>query len=346
VDGDQGVAYAWLAFGRFAPEVISVPASRDQQRRRIAAAAEIVESMRLTDLHEPIAALLKSSASDVPSRAAAAKALLALNVASSMPTLLATLKDASAPDALREAIATAVSQSDSAEVRKTFVELMQTAPNRLQRSIAMALASTKAGSEALLTAVAEGKASPRLLQSQSVLSRLKTSAPGNLDQRIEQLTRNLPEADLELQKLIDQRSAAFNVSTASAERGKAVYTQNCAVCHQLGGEGAKVGPQLDGVGKRGVARLAEDILDSNRNVDVAFRSTTFVLDKADPIDGIVRAEQGESFIVVDSQGKEHVLAKAQIKKRIDSKLSLMPSNFHELLKPQEFDDLLAFLMSK
>ena len=42
-----------------------------------------------------------------------------------------------------------------------------------------------------------------------------------------------------------------------------------------------VGPQLDGVGTRGLERLIEDVLDPNRNVDPAFRASHVTLEGAD-----------------------------------------------------------------
>ena len=56
-----------------------------------------------------------------------------------------------------------------------------------------------------------------------------------------------------------------------------VFLKNCTTCHQMGGQGALIGPQLDGIGNRGLERLVEDILDPSRNVDPAFFATLYVL---------------------------------------------------------------------
>jgi putative heme-binding domain-containing protein len=155
-----------------------------------------------------------------------------------------------------------------------------------------------------------------------------------------------PEVDQELQKRIDRTAAAYDSGKGSPLNGARIFTANCAVCHSVDGQGAKVGPQLDGISKRGVPRIVEDILDPNRNVDAAFRYNTFVLSDGTLIDGIVRREEGETITVVDSTAKETTIAKAKVQKRVESKLSLMPGNMGEVLKPQELNDLLSFLMSK
>src|ERR1700704_3652253 len=87
-------------------------------------------------------------------------------------------------------------------------------------------------------------------------ARISQQKIDHLDEQIAKLTAGLPSPDI--------------------ARGKQIFTKNCAICHKLGDEGAKIGPQLDGIGIRGVARVMEDVLDPNRNVDQSFRTTTLV----------------------------------------------------------------------
>ena len=179
---------------------------------------------------------------------------------------------------------------------------------------------------------AAGRPRPALLQDGNVRERLNVAAPANLDARIAELTKGLPAADAEIQKLIDQRAATVrSPPRRRPTAGKVVFQKNCMACHIVGGKGAHVGPQLDGIGVRGVARLCEDILDPSRNVDAAFRYSTFVLDDGTVIAGIPRSEQGKSLTIADSTGKELTIDKPKIKQKIESKLSLMPSNFGELI---------------
>jgi putative heme-binding domain-containing protein len=58
----------------------------------------------------------------------------------------------------------------------------------------------------------------------------------------------------------------------------------------LGGKGAKAGPQLDGIGGRGLDRLMEDILDPNRNVDQSFRATNLALHNGQTVSGLLLRE--------------------------------------------------------
>jgi putative heme-binding domain-containing protein len=126
----------------------------------------------------------------------------------------------------------------------------------------------------------------------------------------------------------------------------ALFEKNCAVCHQVAGKGQKVGPQLDGVGGRGLARLVEDVLDPNRNVDPAFRATTLQMVDGRVLVGLIRRNEGETIVLADNKGKEFIVSKPDIEEQQLSSLSLMPTNVGESLPAEDFQHLMAFLLSQ
>jgi len=197
-----------------------------------------------------------------------------------------------------------------------------------------------------LDAVSEGKASARLLQLRKVWDHLMAAKPANLLERVQKLTANLPAPTAERDRLIAERRAAFNLNKASATKGADVFKQYCVVCHTLEGQGALIGPQLDGIGSRGLDRLLEDILDPNRNVDRAFRSTLLIMNDGDVQSGLYRRDEGEMAIIAQSNGKELSVPRKDIKERRTSETSLMPDNFGEAIPKGDFNDLLALLLSK
>lgn len=347
VDGDTADAYAWLAFGRIEPAVVPMPAERIWGfTRQQESACEIAGWLRQAELAPALADLAIGRNTDAALRAAAAKALAQIDPGAAATKLAAPLADATADAKLREAAAAALGGIDTPEARAALVTAFATAPNPLQRSIALSLAGNTPGGEALLDAVAAGKASPRLLQDKAVQERLKAAKVRDLDGRVTTLTKGLISLDEATQKLIGDRRKSFDAATASAERGKAVFAKNCAACHRIGEEGGNIAPQLDGSAKRGVDRLIEDILDPSRNVDAAFRTSIVVLADGDVQSGLFRREEGATLVFANTTGKEFTVPKAQVQKRTDSPLSLMPGNLGELMKPEEFNDLLAYLMSK
>jgi putative heme-binding domain-containing protein len=107
-----------------------------------------------------------------------------------------------------------------------------------------------------------------------------------------------------------------------------------------------VGPQLDGIGNRGLERILEDLLDPNRNVDVAFRTTTIVTTSGAIQNGIPLREEGQNLVLANQEGKEFSITKQEIEEQFPSPLSLMPANFGEVLTEQQLFDLAAFLASQ
>ena len=118
-----------------------------------------------------------------------------------------------------------------------------------------------------------------------------------------------------------------------------------ALCHQVAGKGKKVGPNLDGIGNRGLARLAEDILAPNRNVDVAFRTTTVVTTKGKVYNGLSKGLDGARLILIDGKGKQVSIPSAEIDEQLVSRRSPMPDNFGSVLTDQQLRDIFAWLLS-
>jgi putative heme-binding domain-containing protein len=258
----------------------------------------------------------------------------------------AVLSDTAEPQKLRAECARALAESGQAGVGQIVGEALAGAPQGLQTQIGLALAGNAAGAETLLVAVEQGKASPRLLQNKGIKDRLAAAKLSNFAERLDRLTKALPTEDAERQKLIDRRLVTFNPSESSADPGAQVFKQNCAVCHSIDGQGATIGPQLDGAGNRGAERLIEDILDPSRNVDPAFRVTLLTLKNGEVESGLIRREEGETVVVADATGKERSIPKSEIASRRESALSLMPDNLADVIKPEDFNHLIAFLLSK
>ena len=347
VDGDAGGAFAWLAVGRFEPGVVSVPkVSPSQADKWQQSAAEIAGSLHFEKFEPRLSELLENENADTEARAAAAKALSELPGPKHLEEFSKVVSNANEPNKLRGKVAEVLGQINSPEAKATIVEALRTAPTSLQTELALALASNREGAEALLEAVSEGKASARLLQQRKVWDHLTAAKPANLFERVQKLTANIPTATAEREKMIGERRTAFNPAKASAAKGAEVYKQYCAVCHTLDGQGALIGPQLDGIGGRGVDRLIEDMLDPNRNVDRAFRTTLLLMNDGDVQSGLYRRDEGEMVIIAQSNGKEMSVPRKEIKERRTSETSLMPDNFGEAIPKEEFDDLIAFLLTK
>ena len=346
-DGDTGTAYAWLAAGRFTPDIAPLPKLTPRLvSQRQQAAADLAAKLRLTSLEAPLAKIFASKSTDAETRTVLARSLVSLRPGNTFATLAPLLSDAALPLTLREKLSLAVTDLNADTARATLLEALLSASARAQIKLAQALAGNAASAETLLATVADGRVSPRVLLDRSVKDKLLTARPADGAQRIEQLTKGLSVSSEQVQKILDQRRDAYKPAKASPVEGAAVFAKNCAACHSLDSRGGNVGPQLDGIGERGLERLCEDILDPNRNVDRAFRTTLLVLKDGDVTSGLFRREEGELVVLAEATGKEISVAKSKIAERRESETSLMPENFGELMTPEDFNHLLAYLLSK
>jgi putative heme-binding domain-containing protein len=345
-DGDIGNAYAWFAFAKLDPEVVPMPYPAPmalQQRLRFAATA--AGESKIASVAEPLRTMMTTPALDTETRAAAASALVAINDSKSVEPMAQLVSDVNEIMPLRQKMAAALGAMPAG--RETAVSSFRFAPAELQTALAQAMTTDKAGGEALLTAVQEGKAPARVLLVQQVHDRLAALGIADVDKRVKGLTKGVAAPKEDLEKLLAERRAAYrSASKLSAEAGQQVFAKNCAACHQIDGKGGQVGPQLAGLSKRGVDRLIEDILDPNRNVDPAFRYSNIFLKDGHVVTGLQKREEGEVLIFVDSTAKEIPVKKSDIKQRFESPGSLMVSNFSEIISPSDFNNLLAYLLTK
>ena len=337
-DGDDGKAYAWLAVGRFSHDGLNPSGATNPQR-----AAELIAAMRLESFAAELRPMLVDRQSSDALRAAAATALVGLDRDPVLGALVPLLADPAVPSSLKNDIAEATAGRQSEAITKSLENAVKTLPAAAQQVLADRLSESAKSAEALLALIEQGHASARLLTRPAVAFRL---AVHGLGERAKSLTADLPAENEALQQLIESRTRSFNPDAAHADQGAEVFKKNCANCHRIGNDGSLIGPQLDGIGVRGLARVAEDILDSNRNVDGAFKTVTIVLSDGRVVTGLPRREEGASLVLADNTGKEFTIAVSEIEERVTSPLSLMPANFGEVLTPEQFADLMAYLLAQ
>lgn len=341
VDGDEGDAYAWLAVGRFSVDALN-PTAVDTQRQ---AAASLVEGYRLASLLNPLGLLITELPATRATQRAVAEAFNSFEPDARLDAVAVALTMQAASSEQRAAAGRQIVGRQASAAEELLPELLRVANTQQQRAIATRLAADDAGGLLLASVVERGLCSPRILNDPAVATKLEGLRTKELQHRLQALAATAPEVDAVLARLIDDRRKEYREHPGDADAGLDVFRKHCVNCHQVAGNGAKVGPQLDGIGNRGLNRVTEDMLDPNRNVDVAFRTTTFVTDDGRVLSGLVTNETDDAVVCVDQQGKEFVVPTGSIDERKISTLSLMPANFHETLTPEEIRSLLSYLLS-
>lgn len=152
-------------------------------------------------------------------------------------------------------------------------------------------------------------------------------------------------ARVDKSKLIESKLAEMGSETPNREVGIRVFTDKCSQCHKLGTIGNVVGPQLEGIGNRGLERLCEDILWPDRNVDEAFRVTLVRMEDGVTHTGLITDRTDDTITLVDQTGKKVAIPTSEVEQEKRSELSLMPSNMEQTMTTHELASLLNFLQS-
>lgn len=113
-------------------------------------------------------------------------------------------------------------------------------------------------------------------------------------------------------------------------RGKEAFDKNCLICHALNGKGARIGPDLTGIGVRPKAELLVEVLDPNRSVEANYRRWTVTTKGGDTFAGRLDTETATSIEILDTTGQKHAIQRRDIATLEASNDSIMPGGFEQL----------------
>jgi len=317
------------------PEVLS--------RQRFA--CDLAGKYRIIKAEPALLAFLEGGTHDVDVKVSALRALLLLDTQKHAALAGRILGD-TVQSQFKNRVASMLGDFAGPAINNVLAEV-KNAPPDLQSAVVMALATSPEGKNIIFRKVKNGELLPRTLVQPRVEERILQNISARQRAEYKAITAKLEPVSKERQTLIDTRLIAFNTAEeeASLDSGKLVFKQNCSACHSIAGDGGAIGPQLDGVGKWGPRALAEKILDPNRNVSEAFRNYTITMKDGKVLNGLFRREEGEVIVFADISGKEFSVPKSEIADRKESKYTLMPDHFGEVLSQDDFNALVKYLLS-
>ena len=342
VDGDDAGAFAWLAVGRFS-EVGLNPQRTSENRSK---AATLIKDFRLQRLAQVARQLMSNPRASSEESSRFAKAFAALRPSHCSAAVAEAISFRGADRELRRRLIELLeSDGDPAERLEILGRSMKVASAAEQRRVAMDLSSHRSGAQTLIELVASGHASPRVLADSAVAAKLDNIMNSEQSTRVIQLTAGLAKQDHEVDKIMTDRKRTYLSDPGDYAKGARLFKEHCANCHRVAGKGAEVGPNLDGIGNRGLDRVIEDVLQPSRNIDAAFRASAVLTEDGTVFTGLIKRTEGKLMVLVDQTGKEHRIATDTIEEQRTLATSPMPGNFHQTLDNQALSDLLAYLLS-
>ena len=211
----------------------------------------------------------------------------------------------------------------------------------VRKQCVRALARTQDGAIALLKLTREDK----------LPADLKFTATAELN------TVRWPELKAEAAKLLplppgqSERAlppvAELLAMKGDAKRGAEVFSREavgCAKCHVVNGQGVDFGPALSEIGsKLPKDALLESILDPSAGISFGFEAWSVETKAGEEVFGLIVSETGEDLSVKTVGGAVTKLKKADLARRQQSKLSIMPVGLQQTMTTQELADLLEYL---
>ncbi|GAA4301588.1 c-type cytochrome [Compostibacter hankyongensis] len=264
---------------------------------------------------------------------------LALQSPASYSSLLKSLIVPREPLPVQLAALRALSLVPGLEVSQYILQRWLTLSPELRNAAINAFMSDDRRIDLLLNAVASGKINTgEISWSQSV--RLRSL--GNMELRKRARTLLTQKSD-ERENVIKDYRAALSLK-GDAAKGKAIFQQNCSVCHQVRGkEGRAFGPDLGTVHAWAPSDIMINILDPNRSIAHGYDSWDVSLNNGESAQGIISEETPTAITLSDANGHTSNIARQDIKSLKALKLSPMPLGLEKKIDKQQMADLLSFL---
>ncbi|MBT4867146.1 MAG: c-type cytochrome [Planctomycetaceae bacterium] len=198
---------------------------------------------------------------------------------------------------------------------------------------------------ALLTAI-EKDAVNRRDVSAFALQQLRSFSDAGLRKRIDKLwaddAKQIKKSD-EIARYKQQMTPDY-LKTGSAAAGRLVFEKTCAKCHTLFGDGATIGPDLTGSGRKKIDYVLSNLVDPNAVIDPKYRLTKVLTTDGRLFSGFVILHD-DKFIELRTQEARVKLSLNDVEELRTSKTSMMPEGMLRTYSDEQVRDLLLYLAS-
>ncbi len=141
----------------------------------------------------------------------------------------------------------------------------------------------------------------------------------------------------------DNPSSAWTPGPGDVANGRQIFENQCAICHQLRGKGAAVGPALDNYISRPWNQFLTAVTDPDSAIDPGYQSCLIETTDGSIINGVAQ-EIGTTTVILKLPGGETIqIQRDQIKTLEIQTTSLMPKGLDAAVGEQGMRDMWKFL---
>jgi len=216
----------------------------------------------------------------------------------------------------------------------------------IRPDVISALTSRASSAGVLLEAVGAGKIGRRDISAYHA-RQIHSFGDAQLDRLLAEHWGELRNSSEEKQRQMAALRAKLTpevLRAANLRHGHELFLKTCAVCHRLYGEGATIGPDLTGSGRRDLGYLLENIVEPSAVVAADYKLSFVELKDGRVLTGLI-GEKREHTLSVQTLTEKLIIDRNDIQNIQPSALSLMPDGLLEGLNTEETRDLFGYLMT-
>ena len=131
---------------------------------------------------------------------------------------------------------------------------------------------------------------------------------------------------------------------ANVAAGHELFKNICGQCHQLFGEGGRIGPDLTGSNRADLDYILENVTNPSSVIGKDYELHVINLKDGRIVSGMIRSDSGE-VITVQTLSSEERVRKSEIASQQTLGVSMMPSGLFSALSNEQMRDLVAYLGS-
>ncbi len=145
------------------------------------------------------------------------------------------------------------------------------------------------------------------------------------------------------QKVFQEYRDGGALAGGDPAQGKPVFEKNCATCHEVGGIGHQVGPNLASMVSRGTESVLFNVLAPNAEVDPRFMEYVVATTSGQVLNGVVAGETSTAVTLRGADNKTTTILRVDIDDIHSTGKSLMPEGFEKVIDKKAMANLLNFL---
>jgi putative heme-binding domain-containing protein len=149
----------------------------------------------------------------------------------------------------------------------------------------------------------------------------------------------------QMQQQIERLSSVLRDGSGDPWEGKKIYTESCAKCHILFGEGGRIGPELTSYKRDDAMELLIHVVNPSAEIREGFETRLIITEDGRTATGFLVDSDSRVVVLRGADGQNVTVPRDQIDEMIEQRKSLMPEGLLDDLTDQQVRDLFAYLRS-